>query len=102
MENVLGSLDGVVDAKADYIAGSATVSYDPSRVTPVQMVEAINTRSFFRAGLPAVEGAVVGTSGGVNVLPFAAAGVLLVLAGVGVWRFSPRRQSNRTAKTQTS
>ena len=52
MENVLGGLDGVVDANADFVKGLATVSYDPARVTPAQMVEAINSGTFFRARLP--------------------------------------------------
>lgn len=102
MENILSSLDGVVDAKADYIAGSATVSYDPARVSPAQMVEAINTKSFFRAGLSQTEGEASRTSGRINFWPFAAGGLLVALAGVGVWRLISRRQAGRATNPQTS
>lgn len=102
MENVLGSLDGVVDAKADYIAGSATVSYDPARVTPAQMVEAINTKSFYQARLPQAEAVTGQASRRVNFLPFVAGGVLVALAGVGVWRLISRRRTGRATTPHTS
>jgi len=102
VENILSSLDGVVDAKADYIAGSATVSYDPARVTPAQMVEAINTQSFYRADLPQAAAVTGQASRRVNFLSFVAGGVLLTLAGVGVWRVIARRQAGRTSQPQTS
>lgn len=101
MENILSSLDGVVNAKADYIAGSATVSYDPARVSPAQMVEAINTKSFFRAGLPQTEGGTGQTSSRINFPSFVAGGLLIALAGVGVWRLISRRQAGRATKPQT-
>lgn len=102
MENILGSLDGVVDAKADYIAGSATVNYDPARVTPAQMVEAINTQSFYRASLPQAEAVPGQASQRVNFLPFVAGGVLVALAGMGVWRVIVWRRAGRARQPQTS
>ena len=90
MENVLGSLDGVVDARADFVEGTAVVTYDPGRVAPEQMVEAINTQTFFRASLPDVEGATVG----LKPLPFVAGGVLILLAGAGAWWVVVRRRSD--------
>lgn len=102
MENILSSLDGVVDAKADYIAGSATVNYDPARVSPAQMVEAINTKSFFRAGLPQTEGGTDQTSRRIKFLSFVAGGLLIALVGVGVRRLISRRQAGRATKPQIS
>lgn len=102
MENILGSLDGVVDAKADFVKGIATVSYDPARVTPAQMVEAINTKSFYRASLPQAEAVTGPASRRVNFLPFVAGGVLIVLAGVGIWQVAARRRTGRASQPQTS
>lgn len=102
MENILGSLDGVVDAKADFVKGIATVSYDPARVTPAQMVEAINTKSFYRASLPQAEAVTGQASRRINFLPFVAGGVLVVLAGMGVWRVIVWRRAGRATKPQTS
>ncbi|MCQ3979710.1 MAG: hypothetical protein DPW09_40340 [Anaerolineae bacterium] len=101
VENVLGSLDGVVEAKADFVKGIATVSYDPARVTPAQMVEAINTQSFYRASLPDPEKTTVADNG-LNLLPFIAGGALILLAGGGVYRIVRRRQVNRAVRGQTS
>jgi len=42
----LKDLDGVVQADVDYDQRRATVLYDPSRVTPQQMVEAIDKAGF--------------------------------------------------------
>ncbi|MCL4302084.1 MAG: heavy-metal-associated domain-containing protein [Anaerolineae bacterium] len=102
VENILGSLDGVVEAKADYIKGLATVSYDPTRVTPTQMVEAINTKSFYRASLPRLEETTVEGTNRVNPLPFLVGGVLIVLLGVGTWWVTARRQAGRATKSETS
>ena len=92
MENVLGSLDGVVNAKADFVAGMAVVTYDPARIAPEQMVEAINTQTFFRASLPSVEGSTAEATGKLNLLPFVAGGALILLAGVAAWRVVVRRR----------
>lgn len=102
VENILGSLDGVVEAKADYVKGLATVSYDPAQVTPNQMVEAINTQSFYRASLPRLEATTVEASNRVNPLPFLVGGVLIVLLGVGAWWVIAWRQAGRTTKSETS
>ncbi len=102
VENILGSLDGVVEAKADYVKGLATVSYDPAQVTPTQMVEAINTKSFYRASLPRLKETTVEASNRVNPLPFLAGGVLIMLLGVGAWWVMARRRASRATKPQTS
>lgn len=101
MENTLGSLDGVVDAKANFVKGIATVRYDPGRVTPAQMVEAINTNTFYRARLPHPEKTTVADKG-LNLLPFIAGGALILLAGGGVYRIVRRRQVNQAVRGQTS
>ncbi len=92
MEDVLGSLDGVVDTKADFVKGTAVVTYDPSRVAPEQMVETINAQTFFRAGLPNAKE----VTSRPNLLPFVAGGVLILLAGVGAWRLGRSNQGERT------
>lgn len=38
----LTKLDGVKDAKVDVAKKSATVDYDPAKVTPKQLVDAVN------------------------------------------------------------
>jgi len=61
VESVLGRLDGVTSADADYLAGKAVVEYDPQKTTPAEIVEAFNSQTFFQASLPAGE-ARVGSS----------------------------------------
>ena len=51
VEAVVKKLDGVVDAKADYEKGLATVTYENDKVSVKKIVEAINTTSF-KASLP--------------------------------------------------
>jgi Cu+-exporting ATPase len=48
----LSKLDGVKDASVDVARKLATVRYDPTRVTPQQMVDAVN-RLGYQASLPA-------------------------------------------------
>ncbi len=48
-------LAGVRDAKVDVAQKSATVEYDPSKVSPQQMVDAVN-RLGYEASLPAKSG----------------------------------------------
>jgi len=43
---------GVQDARADAKAKSAWVKYDPAKVKPEQLVEAINKNTSFKARLP--------------------------------------------------
>jgi copper chaperone len=50
VEGALERLDGVVDAEVSLEEKTATVQYDPNRVTPAQMLAAIN-RIGFRASL---------------------------------------------------
>ncbi len=45
------SLDGVRDAKADRKAKSAWVQYDPAKVTPQKLVDAINKKTNYKASL---------------------------------------------------
>ena len=45
-------VDGVEEAKADHSKGRAWAKYDPSKVTPDQLIEAVNTKTAFRASLP--------------------------------------------------
>ncbi|MBI2462343.1 MAG: heavy-metal-associated domain-containing protein [Candidatus Rokubacteria bacterium] len=49
VESVLRSQPGVLEARASFRTGRATVLYDPERVTPEEIAEAINTRTFYRA-----------------------------------------------------
>lgn len=51
MESVVGRLEGVLTVNADFIRGTATVEYDPALVTPQQIVEGINSQTFYRARL---------------------------------------------------
>ncbi len=51
IEAVVKKLDGVVDARADYAKGQATVTYEDDKVSVKKIVEAINTTSF-KATLP--------------------------------------------------
>ena len=46
---VLRDLDGVQEAKVDYAKKTAVVSYDPARLTPVQMIEALKTKLGYTA-----------------------------------------------------
>lgn len=49
VQSVLTGLDGVTRAQADNTTQTATVTYDPSRVTPQEMVQAINTNTYYLA-----------------------------------------------------
>ena len=51
IETVVKKLDGVVDAKADYEKGQATVTFEKDKVSVNKIVDAINTTSF-KASLP--------------------------------------------------
>jgi len=102
VEQVLKSLDGIVEAKADYIRGLATISYDPTQVTPTQMIEAINTQSFYRARLPRPEETTIEASKRLNPLPFLVGGGLIVLAGVGAWRVIAWWKAGRATNPQPS
>ena len=45
------SVDGVQEAKADRNDKSAWVKYDPSKVTPQKLVDAINKKTNYKASL---------------------------------------------------
>jgi copper chaperone CopZ len=51
VRSVLTGLDGVTHAEADNTTETATVTYDPTRVSPQQMVQAINTNTYYQASL---------------------------------------------------
>ena len=55
VRTALSKLGGVKDAKVDVANKSATVEYDPSKVTPQQLVDAVN-RLGYQASLPAKTG----------------------------------------------
>ena len=55
MRTALSKLDGVKSATVDLASKSATVEYDRGRVTPQQMVDAVN-RLGYEASLPAKSG----------------------------------------------
>jgi len=46
IKNALKKLDGVVDADVSYKDGKATVKYDPEKVTPQQMVDAVKKAGY--------------------------------------------------------
>lgn len=46
-------VEGVKEAKADYKKNRAWAKYDPAKVTPEKLVEAINTKTRSKAKLPA-------------------------------------------------
>jgi copper chaperone CopZ len=49
VRSVLAGMDGVSHVEADNDTQTATVDYDPARVTPEQMVDAINTNTYYVA-----------------------------------------------------
>jgi Cu+-exporting ATPase len=51
VRTALSKLDGVKHARVDLAEKSAAVEYDPARVTPQQMVDAVN-RLGYKASLP--------------------------------------------------
>ncbi len=51
VERVVSGLEGVKSIEADFVRGVATVEYNPSLVSPSEMVAAINSQTFYRARL---------------------------------------------------
>ncbi len=51
IQRKLAETPGVVQAEVRYPAGSATVKYNPSKVAPAQLVEAVNSTGY-KASLP--------------------------------------------------
>ena len=89
MESVLGSLDGVLSADADFRTGQAVVTYDPARTSPTQIVEAFNSQSFYRARLADLGGNTAanpgtGTRGVINTVVGPGKYALGGLIGLGV------------------
>jgi len=52
VETAVAKLDGVVDVKADYAKGVATITYETDKVELAQIVETINTETSFKAEAP--------------------------------------------------
>lgn len=52
VKTALKRLDGVQKVDVSYAEKKATVGYDPQRVTPEQLAEAINATGRFQATLP--------------------------------------------------
>jgi copper chaperone CopZ len=55
VRTALSKLDGVKGAKVDVEKKSATVDYDPAKVAPQKMIDAVN-RLGYQASLPAKSG----------------------------------------------
>ena len=49
VETAVAELDGVIDVKADYENGVATVTHEKEKVDVKQIVETINTKTSFKA-----------------------------------------------------
>ena len=49
VETAVADLDGVIDVKADYEKGVATVTFEKEKVDVKQIVETINTKTSFKA-----------------------------------------------------
>lgn len=52
VETAVAKMDGVVKIKADYQKGVAMVIYEPAKVEVAKIVEAINTKTSFKASVP--------------------------------------------------
>ena len=52
VETAVNELEGVVAAKADYEAGSATITYVEGEITVDQIVATINEKTSFKASVP--------------------------------------------------
>lgn len=49
VESILRAQPGVLEADADFRTGRAVVVYDPARITPQEIAEAVSKKSFYRA-----------------------------------------------------
>ena len=49
VEAVVGDLPGIVTIEADYQTSTAVVTYEPAQVTPEEIVDRINTQTYYRA-----------------------------------------------------
>ena len=49
VEAAVAKIDGVVEIKADYEEGIATVTYEKDKVDVKQIIETINTKTSFKA-----------------------------------------------------
>lgn len=55
VRTALTKLEGVKDARVDVAKKNATVDYDPTKVTPQQLIDAVN-RLGYQAALPSKSG----------------------------------------------
>lgn len=53
IEQAVAQLSGVQDIKADFAAGTATVSFDPARTDPREIIEAIDSQGYQCSPAPA-------------------------------------------------
>ncbi len=51
VESLLTGMDGITHATADHSSRTVTVTFDPARVNPQQMVQQINSQTYYRASL---------------------------------------------------
>lgn len=54
VESTLRGVEGVISAEASFLRGEALISYDPSRVKALDLIQAVNTKTPYRASLPAL------------------------------------------------
>lgn len=95
VRSVLTGLGGVSDAQADNTTQTARVTYDPVRISPPQMVQAINTNTYYQAsvsdGAPSAEP----TSSGAGIATWIGVAALAA-AAVAVGVLFVRRRAQRT------
>jgi len=51
VERILRAQPGVIEADADFRTGRAVVVYDSKRISPEELIDAVNKRTFYRARL---------------------------------------------------
>lgn len=51
VERILRAQPGVIEADASFRTGRAVVVYDPKQISPAELMDAVNKRSFYRARL---------------------------------------------------
>jgi copper chaperone CopZ len=52
VETAVAELDGVVDVKADYKKGVATIVYEEDKIELASIIDTINTKTSFKAAKP--------------------------------------------------
>ncbi len=102
VENLLGKMGGVVAVEASAAAGTVQVEYQPAAVSPEQLVEAINTNTFYRARLPGTEASTSATTiTPPNRLPWLLGGIFILIGFIAWWAIAQRHADRATrAATQ--